>query len=250
MSERNLIARHQEGWEKENEMGFINLKTIRTLGLLFILGSATPSLLTRHSVSLAQGRGQLMQASRNYELGVQAGRQDAGRNLNNNYLRHRRQFNARWESEFREGYQDGYENRTGRGYSDRGYGPRPYGYRNDGYYDRGSSRPYDYGSRAYGYASAGSMIWRGRVDHYVEVRIQGDRVQSRERQGAPTINEGANFTSPLPRADSQVAVRKREGRGQVGIIQQPSRWNGYTAVIAISDESGGADNYEIEVAWR
>jgi hypothetical protein len=47
-----------------------------------------------------------------------------------------------------------------------------------------------------------------------------------------------------------VFVSKREGRGQVGVIQQPSRWNGYTAVIAINDESGGADNYEIEVAWR
>jgi len=245
--------RHQEGWEKENNMGVINLKTIPTLGLLFILvilGAATPSLLTPCSVSLAQGRGQLMQASRNYELGVQAGRLDARRNLSNDYLRHRRQFNARWESEFREGYADGYENRFGRGYSDRANGPRPYGYRNDGYYDRDSSRPYDYGSRAYDYASAGSMIWRGRVDHYVELRIQDNRVQSRERQGARTLNEGASFTSPLPRADSQVSVRKREGRGQIGIIQQPSRWNGYTAVVAINDESGGADNYEIEVAWR
>jgi hypothetical protein len=94
------------------------------------------------------------------------------------------------------------------------------------------------------------MIWRGRVDHYVELRIQGNRVQSRERQGTPTINEAASFTNPLPRADTEVFVRKRAGRGQVGIIQQPSRWNGYTVVIGINDESGGADNYEIEVAWR
>ena len=234
-------------------MGHIK-KTIRSVGLLFILitlGPDTASLMTPDSVSLAQGRGQLRQASRNYELGVQAGRQDASRNLSNNYQRYRRQFNARWESEFRQGYEEGYESRFGYGYSNRGYEPRPYGYgNNDGYYDRGGSGPYSYGRGAYGYASAGSMIWRGRVDHYVELRIQGDRVQSRERQGAPTINEGASFTSPLPRADSQVSVRKREGRGQVGIIQQPSRWNGYTAVIAINDESGGADNYEIEVAWR
>ena len=235
-----------KGWEKEDNMRFIQLKKIRNVALLLILmalGFATPSLVTRYSVSMAQGRGQLAQASRNYELGVQAGRQDARRNLSNNYLRHRRQFNARWETDFREGYLDGYESRFGRGYSDRGYGSRPYGYGNDPYYDRGSSGPY-------GYTSAGSMIWRGRVDHYVELRIQGDRVQSRERQGAPTLNEGARFTSPLPRADSQVFVSKREGRGQVGVIQQPSRWNGYTAVIAIDDESGGADNYEIEVAWR
>ena len=228
-------------------MELIQLKKIRSVALLLILMTlafATPGFVNRYSVSLAQGRGQLAQASRNYELGVQAGRQDARRNLSNDYLRHRRQFNARWESDFREGYQDGYESRFGRGYSDRGYGSRPYSYGNDPYYDR------DYGRGAYGYASAGSMIWRGRVDHYVELRIQGDRVQSRERQGAPTINEGASFTSPLPRAETQLFVRKREGRGQVGVIQQPSRWNGYTAVIAINDESGGADNYEIEVAWR
>ena len=225
-----------------------NLKTVGVGLLLMTLGFAPPSLVAPDSVLLlAQGRGQLKQADRNYEFGVQAGTQDAIRNLSNNYLRHRRQFNPRWEPEFRQGYEDGYENTINQGYSNKGYEPRPYGYRNDGYYDRG---PYNYGNGAYGYASAGSMIWRGRVDHYVELRIQGDRVQSRERQGAPTINEGASFTSPLPRADSQVSVRKRDGRGQVGVIQQPSRWNGYTAVIAINDESGGADNYEIEVAWR
>jgi len=231
-------------------MGLINLKRIQTGGLLLILmlvGSGTPGLVTHHSISFAQGRGQLAQASRNYELGFQAGRQDARRNLSNNYLRHRRQFNARWEPEFRDGYQNGYADTFGRDYR---YQTDPYGYRDDEYYDRGAPRPYSYGRGAYGYASAGSMIWRGRVDHYVELRIQGDRVLSRERQGAPTINEAASFTSPLPRAESQVFVRKREGRGQIGIVQQPSRRNGYTAVIAISDESGGADDYEIEVAWQ
>jgi hypothetical protein len=227
------------GSDKEETMRAINLKTIRSscvLSMLMTLTFETSSILvTRDSaLLLAQGRGQWNQGDRYYELGVQAGRQDARRNLSNNYRRYRREFNNRWEGEFRQGYQDGYEDQFSRGYTNRGYGSRSYGYRND---------PYDY-------ASAGSMIWRGRVDHYVELRIQGDRVQSRERQGAPTINEGVSFTSPLPRADVQVSVRKRDGRGQVELIQQPSRWNGYTAVVAINDESGGADNYEIEVAWR
>ncbi len=238
----------QQGWGKENNMGLINVKRIQTGSLLFILmllGSGTSGFVSHHSISFAQGRGQLAQASRNYELGFQAGRQDARRNLSNNYLRHRRQFNARWEPEFRDGYENGYADVL-----DRAYESRPYGYRNDGYYDQGAPRPYSYGRGAYGYASAGSMVWRGRVDHYVELRIQSDRVQSRERQGAPTINEAASFTSPLPRAESQVFVRKLEGRGQIGVVQQPSRRNGYTAVIAISDESGGADDYEIEVAWQ
>jgi hypothetical protein len=217
-------------------MRAINLKTIRSvcvLSMLMTLTFETSSILvTRDSALLAQGRGH--RGERYYELGVQAGRQDARRNLSNDYRRYRREFNNRWEAEFREGYENGYQSQFSRGYDNRGYRPRSYGYRNG---------PYDY-------ASAGSMIWRGRVDHYVELRIQGDRVQTRERQGAPTINEGASFTSPFPRADVQVFVRKREGRGRVDLIQQPSRWNGYTAVIAINDESGGADNYEIEVAWR
>jgi hypothetical protein len=90
---RNLVARHK-GVGTENNMGLINLKTIRSVSLfiLMTLGSATPTLVTRYSVSLAQGRGQLAQASRNYELGVQAGRQDARRNLSNDYQRHRREF--------------------------------------------------------------------------------------------------------------------------------------------------------------
>ena len=123
-------------------MGLINLKRIQTSGLLFILmllGLGSPSLVTNRAVSFAQGRGQLAQASRNYELGFQAGRQDARRNLNNNYLRHRRQFNARWESEFRDGYQNGYADAFGRDYR---YESDPYGYRNDDYFDRGAPRPY------------------------------------------------------------------------------------------------------------
>ena len=113
-------TRHQQGWEKENNMGLINVKRIQTSGLLLILillGLGSPRLLTNHSVSFAQGRGQLAQASRNYELGFQAGRQDARRNLSNNYLRHRRQFNARWEPEFRDGYENGYADTFDRGYS-------------------------------------------------------------------------------------------------------------------------------------
>jgi hypothetical protein len=225
----------------------IQLRTIRRIFVLSTLMSLTLQtstvLVTRDSgLLLAQNRGQWNGGDRYYELGVQAGRQDARRNLSSNYRRYRREFTPRWEAEFRQGYENGYENRFG------SRGNSPYGYRSDGY--RNDSRPYSYGNGPYGYASAGSMVWRGHVDHYVELRIQGDRVQSRERQGAQTLNEGASFTSPLPRADSQVLVRKRAGRGRVDLVQQPSRSNGYTAVIAISDESGGADDYELEMAWR
>ena len=94
------------------------------------------------------------------------------------------------------------------------------------------------------------MTWRGRVDDYVKLRIQGNRVRSIERGGAPTYNEHASFSNPLPRADVRVDVKKRDGRGRVSLLEQPNRNNNYTAVIRIDDNKGGADDYEIEMHWK
>ena len=88
------------------------------------------------------------------------------------------------------------------------------------------------------------------MDGYVELIIQGNRVTSRERDGAPTVNDQVNFSSPLPRADVRVSLNKRNGRGQVSVIDQPNQSNNYTAIIKIDDDKGGADDYEIEVEWK
>ena len=94
------------------------------------------------------------------------------------------------------------------------------------------------------------MTWRGRVDSYVELTIQGNRVRSIEREGAPTVNEQVNFSNPLPRADVSVSVNRLNGRGEVSLIAQPNQSNNYTAMIKIVDDKGGADDYEIEMDWR
>jgi hypothetical protein len=173
---------------------------------------------------------------RYYEQGFQFGRQDVRSSRSCNYRRYKREYDNRWESDFRRGYEDGYYNRS---------------YRNGSYRSRGYGGPgYDGGYGASGYSGPGTMTWRGRVDDYVELRIQGSRVVSRERQGAPTFNERYDFSSPLPRAEVQMSVKRRDGRGRVQLIQQPNRSNGYTAVVAIDDDKGGADNYEIEVRWN
>jgi hypothetical protein len=39
------------------------------------------------------------------------------------------------------------------------------------------------------------------------------------------------------------------GRGDVHVIQQPSRRNDYTAVVRVSDPRGGADAYRISAWW-
>jgi hypothetical protein len=173
-----------------------------------------------------------------YNRGYPLGREDARANR-------RADSGRRWDADFRRGYEDGY-NRESRGRDRSG---ERYG-RNDGYNGNwGSDR---YGSRnSDGYYSGpGRMSWRGRVDDYVELRIQGNRVRSIERGGAPTYNEQASFSNPLPRADVRVDLKKRDGRGRVSLLEQPSRYNNYTAVIRIDDNKGGADDYEIEMQWR
>ena len=178
-----------------------------------------------------------------YNRGYQQGREDARGNR-------RPDSGRRWEADFRRGYEDGY-NRESRGRQhsrhDEHYGT------NDGNNGNWGSDRYDRSRNAndgYGYSGPGRMSWRGRVDDYVELRIQGNRVRSIERGGAPTYNEHASFSSPLPRADVRVDVKKRHGRGRVSLLEQPSRYNNYTAVIRIDDNKGGSDDYEIETQWR
>jgi hypothetical protein len=196
-----------------------------------------------------------------YNRGYQLGRKDARSNPNGVNRRHRDET-SQWDSDFRRGYEDGYAGRSknksayGRSINDEIYdhsrNDGPYDRsRNDGIYDR--SRNDDVYGRSgsdQSYRGPGTMTWRGRVDDYVELNIQGNRVRSREREGSQTLNEQVSFSTPLPRADVAVSVRKRNGRGRVSVVQQPNRSNNYTAIVKIDDEKGGADDYEIEMEWR
>lgn len=93
------------------------------------------------------------------------------------------------------------------------------------------------------------MTWRGRVDDEVEIFVRGDEVRVRTISGKPVGGERVSFSSPLPRRDIRVEIRQIRGRGSVEIIQQPERFNNYTAVIRIRDKRGGEDEYEFELTW-
>jgi hypothetical protein len=178
-----------------------------------------------------------------YNRGYQQGRQDARNNRSSDY-RDNRGNSKKWDSDFRRGYEDGYYNGAGNNSS---YGRS----RNDGTYNRsGNDWIYDRSANGTAFSGPGRMTWRGQVDAYVELTIQGNRVRSIERDGAPTINEQVNFSNSLPRADVRVSVNKLNGRGEVSVIEQPNQSNNYTAIIKIVDDKGGADDYEIEVDWR
>ena len=97
--------------------------------------------------------------------------------------------------------------------------------------------------------SSGKLTWRGRVDGTVSITIAGEDVESEDKTASGLSGVSFDLEGYLARRAGTVSVRKRDGRGSVRVIEQPSRRNGYVAVIQIFDPRGGADQYEIEVTW-
>lgn len=100
-----------------------------------------------------------------------------------------------------------------------------------------------------GGASSGTMHWRGTIDDIAQIRVQESSVDVSAVSGSPYSDGTFNFTSPLPYRRVTVQLNKISGRGDMRIIQQPSRENDYTAVIEIRDTNRGPSNYEFELSW-
>jgi hypothetical protein len=100
-----------------------------------------------------------------------------------------------------------------------------------------------------GGSTSGTMRWRGTVDDVAQIRVQESYVEISAVSGTPYTNGTYNFTSPLPNRRTTVRLTKISGRGDMRIIQQPSRDNDYTAVIEIRDTNRGPNDYEFELSW-
>jgi len=97
--------------------------------------------------------------------------------------------------------------------------------------------------------SRSQMTWRGRVDATVRITIRRRDANARELYGVPVSVERAIFNQELPRRAVNVTANKREGRGDVRVIQQPNLFNGFTAVVEITDPRSGSDVYEFDLFW-
>jgi hypothetical protein len=96
----------------------------------------------------------------------------------------------------------------------------------------------------------GRAFWRGNVDSKVQISVQGKALTVNTFAGQ-NYGEGVfSFTSALPRRNVSVEVIKKKGRGDVRVVQQPSRSNDYTAIIEVTDNENGAREYQLEIIWR
>ena len=98
-------------------------------------------------------------------------------------------------------------------------------------------------------AGPGWIKWEGVVDNEVQVQISGSRVYAQVISGQDVRNMKFEFEGSLPEREVTVSVKKGKGRGTVQILEQPSRMNGYQAVVRIQDPKGGSDEYQFQLSW-
>jgi hypothetical protein len=85
----------------------------------------------------------------------------------------------------------------------------------------------------------------------VELRINGRSVETITRSGRRVEDVNSNVRGAgLPNRDVTVTVDQNGGRGSVQVVQQPTAWNGYTAVIRIYDPQGGSSYYDLSAYWN
>ncbi len=100
-----------------------------------------------------------------------------------------------------------------------------------------------------GGSSSGTMHWSGTVDDTAQIKVQSSSVEVLAISGNPYSDGSYNFSSPLPYRRTTVRLNKIRGRGDMRIIQQPSRDNDYTVVVEVRDSNRGPSDYEFELSW-
>lgn len=96
----------------------------------------------------------------------------------------------------------------------------------------------------------GSLSWSGRVDDVVEIQLSGRRVDAITRSGNRVSDVNTDIRGRgLPNRNVTLSIDVRSGRGDIAVVQQPSAWNGYTAVIRIYDRRSGAAYYDFTAYW-
>lgn len=158
-----------------------------------------------------------------YDEGYQDGAADANSNRGNNYRRYQTKLSSQYEEFYRDGYDAGF----------RSVRPRDGGWGNPG---RGGR--------------SGTAAWSGRVDDRANLVIRGGSMRLDHVAGNTTLTNSLDMNGTLPRRNVTVRADRLAGRGDVSVIQQPSRSNDFTAIVQISDTRSGADNYRVEISWE
>lgn len=100
-------------------------------------------------------------------------------------------------------------------------------------------------------AQSGRMEWRGTVDDVIQISIRNRNARVKTISGTAYYDGNSNFRDALPRNRRVVvSVDKKDGRGEVFVVQQPNRRNNFTAIVQIIDKKGSKDRYRFVLTWN
>ncbi len=96
----------------------------------------------------------------------------------------------------------------------------------------------------------GLCVIRLQVDDNVEVTVDGDRVYIRTLAGQDARDDGSECNMPLPRREVEgFNFDVRERRGDIQLVEGPTRRNGGKVIVRIHDGPGGFGRYIFQLSW-
>ena len=91
---------------------------------------------------------------------------------------------------------------------------------------------------------------RLQVDDQVEVAVHRDVVTVRRLSGQESRDDGSECNVPFPDRDLQgFNFEVIDRRNDIRLVDQPSRRNNFTALVAIRDGAGGFGRYHFRLSW-
>jgi hypothetical protein len=91
---------------------------------------------------------------------------------------------------------------------------------------------------------------RLQVDNEVEVSVHRDTVSIRTIAGRDARNDGSESSAPLPDRNLEgFNFQAIDSRAEIRLVAEPSRSNGFTAVVRIRNSGGGAGRYHFRLSW-
>lgn len=92
--------------------------------------------------------------------------------------------------------------------------------------------------------------WTGRVDREVQIVMRGSDVWTNNVGATEYPRARSRTYTRIPSSNGQVVVQLLDGRGDVDVIQQPSRRNDYTTIVRVRDPRSGSDSYRLAAYWQ
>ena len=99
-------------------------------------------------------------------------------------------------------------------------------------------------------AGKGQCDIRLQVDNEARVTVRGDSVFIRTIAGRDPWDDGSECNMPLPdRPVPDFRFEVKDSRNEIRLLSEPSRRNGFAAIVRIRDGSGGFGRYHFRLTW-